>query len=129
MTTGDASNIRPDHAKAPPPRRPGVPLKDRRASTGAQTAPASALPAPTMRHVWVHNPAQPSAGPPEWVEGLLLRWEQDQHGLCGQVSYVVEDEGSPVLVTQILPRRLIRPAASGPSPDAPPRASTSGPPT
>ena len=71
-----------------------------------------------MRHVWVRNPSQPPTDPPEWVEGLLLRWEHGPDGLCGQVSYIVDDEGSPVLVTQVLPRRLIRPATSGPSPQA-----------
>ncbi len=47
-----------------------------------------------------------------WVAGVLLRWESGSAGVMGQVAFVVEEGGSPVMVTQLLPASLIRAAAS-----------------
>ena len=100
----------------PPPRRPGVPLGERHASMGPPvTEPA--LPAPSVRHVWVRAPVTSEGGGPAWVAGVLLRWERSEAGLLGQVAFVVtEGTSSPVLVTQLLAPSLIRAADPGPPP-------------
>jgi len=93
----------------PPPRRSGVPLGERPVFHGSESA--RALPAPSVRHVWVRAPGS-QTGAAVWVAGVLLRWESGSAGVMGQVAFVVEEGGSPVMVTQLLPASLIRAAAS-----------------
>ena len=93
----------------PPPRRSGVPLGERPVFHGSQSA--RSLPPPSVRHMWVRAPGSPTDAA-VWVAGVLLRWESGPAGVMGQVAFVVEEGGSPVMVTQLLPPGLIRAAAS-----------------
>ena len=96
-----------------PPRRPGVPLRDRPVSVD-QGSSAPSLPPPRVRHVWVAAP-QPEGAGSSWAAGVLLRWEGGSDGIRGQVAFVVEDDrGGPVLVTQVLPAEMIRPVEAAP---------------
>ena len=61
--------------------------------------------------MWVRAPGSPTDAA-VWVAGVLLRWESGPAGVMGQVAFVVEEGGSPVMVTQLLPPGLIRAAAS-----------------
>ena len=61
--------------------------------------------------MWVRAPGS-QTGAAVWVAGVLLRWESGSAGVMGQVAFVVEEGGSPVMVTQLLSASLIRAAAS-----------------
>ncbi|HOA57101.1 MAG TPA: hypothetical protein PKI09_03855 [Dermatophilaceae bacterium] len=101
----------------PPPRRPGLPLGERRLVSTSALEPQAVLPTPRVRHVWVQAPSAQTGAGAMWVAGVLLRWERPAEGLRGLVAYVVaDDSGSPVLVTQALAAGLIRPADPGPPP-------------
>ncbi len=88
-----------------PPSGGGVPLKDRPvAGPGAQTkAPGQAQRA---RHCWVDS----ATGDAAVHAGLVIEWRQGSEGWSALVTYVVDDQGSPVVVTQWLDGALLRPA-------------------
>jgi len=88
-----------------PPSRGGVPLKDRPvAGPGVQTKAAGQ--AQRARHCWVD-----SATSDEAVHaGLVIEWRRGSEGWSALVTYVEDDQGSPVVVTQWLDGALLRPA-------------------
>jgi hypothetical protein len=42
--------------------------------------------------------------------GLVIEWRRGSEGWSALVTYVVDDQGSPVVVTQWLDGALLRPA-------------------
>ncbi|MDC5696300.1 hypothetical protein OO014_03455 [Intrasporangium calvum] len=96
-----------------PPSGGGVPLKDRPvAGPGAQTKAAgqaqteAAGQARRARHCWVYS----ATGDEAVHAGLVIEWRRGSEGWSALVTYVVDDQGSPVVVTQWLDGALLQPA-------------------
>lgn len=88
-----------------PPSGGGVPLKDRPvAGPGAQ--PKAAGQAQRARHCWVDS----ATGDQMAHAGLVIEWRRGSEGWSALVTFVVDDQGSPVVVTQWLDGALLRPA-------------------
>ena len=96
-----------------PPSGGGVPLKDRPVAgpgaqprTAGQEQPEAAGQAQRARHCWVDS----ATGDEAVHAGLVIEWRRDSEGWSALVTYVVDDQGSPVVVTQWLDGALLRPA-------------------
>ena len=88
-----------------PPSRRGVPLKDRPVA-GPGTPPQATGRAERARHCWVDS----ATGDEVAHAGLVIEWRRRTEGWSALVTYVVDDQGSPVIVTQWVDGVLLRPA-------------------
>jgi hypothetical protein len=88
-----------------PPTGGGVPLKDRPVA-GPGARPAAPRRSQRARHCWVDSATGDEVAHP----GLVIEWRKSESGWSALVTYVVDDEGSAVVVTQWLDGALLRPA-------------------
>lgn len=84
---------------APPPTRPGVPLKDR--PTGDQPLPEAAP--RRRRHCWLTREDGTE------TEGLVLQWAQDGAVWVALVAHVIVRPGGDLIAQEWVPATRLRP--------------------
>jgi hypothetical protein len=82
-----------------------MPLKDRPVA-GPGALPKAPGQVQRARHCWVDS----ATGDEAVHAGLVIEWRRRSAGWSALVTYVVDDQGSPVVVTQWLDGALLRPA-------------------